>query len=240
MKQVAYFLSDAHLGISPEGVVPHREERLVELLNQWRGNASHVVLVGDLFEFWYEYSYYIARDHFPLFMALWNLVHEGTEVHLICGNHDFAYDKFFPEVLGVQVHKSLVLEIQGKRLFFKHGDGVAKSDGGYRFMRKILDFPLNQFLFRQLHPDWGMALARFVGRKSRKIGESRKIRLEEYLNWGNEVLQQENCNFCIHGHHHISGIWKVDNGTVASAGEWIWNPAYLQLENGEISLIKMP
>ena len=236
MQQVAYFISDAHLGIDPAGSIPDREAKLVELLNQWCGKVSHVVIVGDLFEFWYEYRYYVAKSHFPLLNALWNLRQSGTEVHLICGNHDFAYGNFFPEMLGIQVHKSLVLEIQGKRVFFQHGDGVAHSDSGYRFLRKILDFPLNRFLFRQLHPDWGMALARFVGRNSRKIGESRVIRLEEYLEWGNQALAQEKCQYCIHGHHHLSGIWKVDNGVVASPGEWIWKPSYLQMENGELSL----
>ena len=81
-----------------------------------------------------------------------------------------------------------------------------------------------------------MALARFVGRNSRKIGESREINLQEYLGWGASILKRKKCDVCIHGHHHISGIWDVEGGVVASPGEWIWKPAILRMEEGGLSL----
>lgn len=236
MSLPAYFISDAHLGVNPPGARADREKLLVEFLESIRGKASHLVIVGDLFEFWYEYNDYVNRNHFELFFALRELVRLGCEVHLLRGNHDFAYGDFFPKSLGVQVHRSLVLEIQGKKVYFHHGDGVAKSDFGYRIMRRVLDFPPNRFLFKQIHPDWGMALARFVGRNSRKIGESREINLQEYLGWGASILKRKKCDVCIHGHHHISGIWDVEGGVVASPGEWIWKPAILRMEEGGLSL----
>jgi UDP-2,3-diacylglucosamine hydrolase len=235
MSLPAYFISDAHLGVNPPGARADREKLLVEFLESIRGKASHLVIVGDLFEFWYEYNDYVNRNHFELFFALRELVRLGCEVHLLRGNHDFAYGDFFPKSLGVQVHRSLVLEIQGKKVYFHHGDGVAKSDFGYRIMRRVLDFPPNRFLFKQIHPDWGMALARFVGRNSRKIGESREINLQEYLGWGASILKRKKCDVCIHGHHHISGIWDVEGGVVASPGEWIWKPAILRMEEGGLS-----
>ena len=235
MSLPAYFISDAHLGVNPPRARADREKLLVEFLESIRGKASHLVIVGDLFEFWYEYNDYVNRNHFELFFALRELVRLGCEVHLLRGNHDFAYGDFFPKSLGVQVHRSLVLEIQGKKVYFHHGDGVAKSDFGYRIMRRVLDFPPNRFLFKQIHPDWGMALARFVGRNSRKIGESREINLQEYLGWGASILKRKKCDVCIHGHHHISGIWDVEGGVVASPGEWIWKPAILRMEEGGLS-----
>jgi UDP-2,3-diacylglucosamine hydrolase len=165
------------------------------------------------------------------------LVKSGCEVHLLQGNHDFAYGDFFPKSLGVLTHKELKLDIQGKKVYFRHGDGVAKSDFGYRLFRRVLDFPLNRFLFRQLHPDWGMALARFVGRNSRKVGESRIIKMEEYLHWANCMLEKTGCSYCILGHHHISGIWNVENGTVASAGDWMKKLTYLRMEAGELDIL---
>ena len=236
MSLPAYFISDAHLGVNPPGAEPGREKKLLGFLEGIRGKASHLVIVGDLFEFWYEYNDYVNSNHFELFFALRELVRSGCEVHVLCGNHDFAYGDFFPKSLGVQVHRSLVLEIQGKRVYFHHGDGVAKSDRGYRFMRRVLDLPLNRWLFKQVHPDWGMALARFVGRNSRKVGETREIKLEEYLDWGASAIKRKNCDICIHGHHHLSGIWDVKGGTVASPGEWIRKPAFLRMENGGLSL----
>ena len=239
MELPAYFISDAHLGIEPPGAVLDREQKLIQLLSSWKGKASHVVVVGDLFEFWYEYNYYIASAHFNLYRAFAELVESGVEVHILQGNHDFAYGDFFPKRLGVSVHKSLILEIQGKRVFLTHGDGVPKSDYGYRFMRKVLDLPLNRFLFKQIHPDWGMGLARFVGRNSRKYGQTRVIKVDEYLEWGNRMLKKEKCDICIHGHHHISGIWNTSNGVVASPGEFIKKPTILCMENGGVKLVPL-
>lgn len=236
MNRKAVFISDAHLGVNPPGSIADREKRLVHFLDSLRGSVSHVVIVGDLFEFWYEYNDYVCRNHFDLFFSMKQLVDSGTEVHLLQGNHDFAYGDFFPKSLGVRIHKQVVLEIQGKRFFFRHGDGVAKSDCGYRLFRKILDFPLNRFLFKQVHPDWGMALARFVGKSSRKVGEDRLINMDEYLQWANSMLKREKCDYCIFGHTHLSGIWNVKSGVAASSGEWIKKLTYLQMEKGELSL----
>lgn len=237
MNSSAYFISDAHLGVNPPGSVPNREQALVRFMESIKGKASHLVIVGDLFEFWYEYNDYVCRNHMDLFFAMRELVKSGCEVHLLQGNHDFAYGDFFPESLGVLTHKELKLDIQGKKVYFRHGDGVAKSDFGYRLFRRVLDFPLNRFLFRQLHPDWGMALARFVGRNSRKVGESRIIKMEEYLHWANCMLEKTGCSYCILGHHHISGIWNVENGTVASAGDWMKKLTYLRMEAGELDIL---
>ena len=220
MSLPAYFISDAHLGVTPPGAVPDREQALVRFMESIKGQSSHLVVVGD----------------FDLFFAMRELVKSGCEVHLLQGNHDFAYGNFFPESLGVQTHKELVLEIQGEKVYFRHGDGVAKSDFGYRLFRRVLDFPLNRFLFRQIHPDWGMALARFVGRNSRKVGESRVIKMDEYLQWANRMLKKTGCRYCVIGHHHVSGIWNVENGTVASAGDWMKKLTYLQMEAGELKL----
>lgn len=237
MNSSAYFISDAHLGVNPPGSVPNREQSLVRFMESIKGKASHLVIVGDLFEFWYEYNDYVCRNHMDLFFAMRELVKSGCEVHLLQGNHDFAYGDFFPKSLGVLTHKELKLDIQGKKVYFRHGDGVAKSDFGYRLFRRVLDFPLNRFLFRQLHPDWGMALARFVGRNSRKVGESRIIKMEEYLHWANCMLEKTGCSYCILGHHHISGIWNVENGTVASAGDWMKKLTYLRMEAGELDIL---
>jgi UDP-2,3-diacylglucosamine hydrolase len=236
MEKPAYFLGDAHLGVEPPGAVPYRENLLIELLRSWKGAASHVVILGDLFEFWYEYRYYVNKEHFHLFRALTELVESGVQVHLLRGNHDFAYGDFFPKNLGVQVSSNLKLDIQGKMIFFTHGDGVARSDWSYRVFRKILNNPLNQWLFRQIHPDWGMGLARLVGRRSRKFGVDREIKLDEYLAWAERAIGKNNCQICVHGHHHIPGIWPVKTGLVASPGEWIKKLTYLRFEAGELSV----
>lgn len=230
------FISDAHLGVNTPFCVANREEKLVQFLNQLRGKISHLVIAGDLFEFWFEYRDYVCRNHFELYFSLRELVKSGVEVHLLQGNHDFAYEDFFPKTLGVQVHKQVILEVQGKRVLCCHGDGVAKSDKGYRVMRKILDFPLNRKLFKLIHPDWGMSLARFVGSSSRKAGETRVINMDEYLEWAGGAMKKNCCEYCVLGHHHIAGVWPVKNGVVASAGDWMKKLTYVQMEAGELVL----
>lgn len=234
--KIAYFISDAHLGIEPPGCKPNREDALIEFLRSVKGSASHVVIIGDLFEFWYEYRDYVSKHHFELFWALADLARAGVEIHMLRGNHDFALESFFETSIGAHVHSKLLLEIQGKKIYIAHGDGVIKSDWSYRLYRKILDCPLNRFLFRLLHPDWGMSLARFVGRNSRKHGENKEIKLDEYLQWADSCIEKFNCDMCIHGHHHIPGIWNVEKGVVASPGEWIKKFTFLQMEKGELSL----
>ena len=186
----AYFFSDAHLGVNPPGAIPAREELLVRFLKSLVGKASHVFLVGDLFEFWYEYRHYVSRGHFPLYRALGDLVDSGAEVHYLMGNHDFALEDFFPKELGVSVHRSFVCDqLQGHRVYLMHGDGIPKSDGGYRLARKILDARLSRFLFRKIHPDLGMDIARFVGNRSRKAGQDRVIEIPEYLDASNARIR---------------------------------------------------
>lgn len=232
----AYFFSDAHLGVNPPKSIADREELLVAQLKEC-SDASHIVIVGDLFEFWYEYKYYVSRDHMKLFRVLGDLVDSGVDVHYLMGNHDFALGDFFEKSLGVHTSRDLTLEIQGKKLYFIHGDGLAKSDKGYRFFRRVIDFPLNRKLFSMLHPDWGMALAKCVGQNSRVAGESRVLKIDEYLSYGNKYLAKHCIDFFIHGHHHKPGIWNVKNGIVASPGQWLFNLNYLKLENGELELI---
>lgn len=237
----AYFFSDAHLGVNPPGAISAREEVLVRFLRSLVGKASHVFLVGDLFEFWYEYRHYIARGHFPLYRVLGDLVDSGSEVHYLMGNHDFALEDFFPKELGVSVHRSFVCDqLQGHRVYLMHGDGIPKSDRGYRLARKILDARLSRFLFRKIHPDLGMDIARFVGTRSRKAGQSRIIQISEYLDASNARMRENRCDICVHGHHHISGVWNVPAGTVVSPGQWLFEMSYAKMENGEISVFRFP
>ncbi len=235
MDTPAYFVSDAHLGIEPNGAVPHREERLIEWLRGLRGACSHLAILGDLFEFWYEYEHYIARHHFALYRAFADLIDSGVQVDYLCGNHDFALETFFPE-LGVRTGKELVLEIQGRRVLITHGDGLPASDKGYRFFRKVLDFPFHRKLFRWIHPDLGMNIARFVGRNSRRLGSEREIQIEEYLEAANRKMKEHRCDLMIHGHHHLQGVWEVEQGQVAACGNWLFSLDYIEMRNGVLSL----
>lgn len=239
MQLPAYFLSDLHLGCEHPHAIADREARAIALLRSWTGAASHVVLVGDIFEFWMEYRDYINRHHFPLLRALAELVESGVEVHYLAGNHDFLLEDFFPRTLGVQVHRTLTLELQGHRIWIQHGDGTARSDWKYRFARRILHCPLNVWLFRLLHPDWGMSLARWVGRTSRQANQYKDPLLSEYQEWARYTLLREHCTAIIHGHNHHGGVEVLPEGIHANCGQWLFTLSYLELRNGKFTWIPL-
>ena len=231
-----FFISDVHLGVNPQDSLLNREKLLLEFLKSIESKASHLIILGDLFEFWYEYKYYISKNYFALFKALNHLAESGVQVFYLKGNHDFALEDFFENTLGVKTSKNLLFEVQGKKIYCTHGDGIASSDYGYRFFRRILDFKFNRKLFRLLHPDFGMALALSVGKNSRKYGKNRKINIEEYLTFAEKKMKESGADFFIHGHHHLPGIWNTEAGTVASPGEWLYSKNYLELKNGLLVL----
>jgi len=228
----AYFISDLHLGCEPRHCIPQREERLLLLLRSFKGQASHVFLVGDVFEFWMEYRDYVNRNHFGLLRALAELVESGVEVHYLCGNHDFRLDDFFPRTLGIQVHRTLRMDLQGHRIWLQHGDGCARSDWKYRLASRVLHSPLNVALFRTLHPDWGMSLARFVGHTSRTVNQESDQKLAEYQSFAREVLMREQCDTVVLGHNHLGGIWDLGCGQLVNCGQWLFELSYAQLLDG--------
>lgn len=235
MELPAYFLSDLHLGCQHPLAIADREARAIDLLRSWKSAASHVFLVGDVFEFWMEYRDYVNRHHFALFRALAELVESGVEVHYLSGNHDFQLDTFFPKELGVHVHRSLKIELQGRKLWIQHGDGVAKSDWKYRIASRILHSPLDIFLFRLLHPDWGMSLARWVGQKSRHANLDKDPLLSEYRAWALEVMARESCDTVVHGHNHHAGIEILPQGIHATTGQWLFELGYLEMRAGQFT-----
>jgi UDP-2,3-diacylglucosamine hydrolase len=232
MSLPAYFISDLHLGCNPQHCIADREERIIALLRSWQGQASHIFLVGDVFEFWMEYRDYVNRHHFGLLRALAELVESGVTVHYLSGNHDFRLDDFFPKTLGVQVHSCLNIELQGLRIWMQHGDGCAKSDWKYRWASKIIHSPINVFLFRLLHPDWGMSLARLVGHTSRTANEGSDQKLAEYQVFAQNVLLREHCDAVVLGHNHLGGIWDLDAGQLVNCGQWLFELSYIELRDG--------
>lgn len=222
----AYFISDAHFGVSPAGSVPEREEHFISFVKGLCGQATHLFIVGDLFEFWYEYDFYVPSRHFNVLKVLADLKESGCNVKLIRGNHDFACGNFFEKSLGVEVLQNVVVEMHGRRIYVCHGDGIAACDGSYRVFRKLLDFKPNRFLFKWLHPDIGMRLALSVGSNSRNLNKKRIVPEEEYLERARSLMRENNCDTFVHGHNHACGLWKVPEGVIINCGNWLFEENY--------------
>lgn len=224
----AYFISDAHLGM-PLGLYDSRETVVPQFIKSLRNQARYLYIVGDLFDFWIEYRHAIRPIYFPVLGALRELVESGVEVHYCAGNHDFALGPFLSDTIGLIIHSDPVtLPMFGKQVHLFHGDGTLKKDVGYRILKKILRNPVNQRLFRLLHPDLGVALASFFSGSSRKflgflINEAR---LSEYRVAARKILDN-GADVVVFGHTHHPELTRFDDGKIyCNTGEWIRRYTY--------------
>jgi UDP-2,3-diacylglucosamine hydrolase len=237
-KKKIYFLSDAHLGRkSPEN--SDREGALVTFLNTIETDADKLFILGDLFEFWFEYAYLIPKGHLKLLAALQRLQKAGTEINYIVGNHDFALGPYLRDEIGMKLHwNNLEMELQGKRFFISHGDGLWKKDIGYRFIKPILRSRMNQALYRLLPADFAIGLARLCSGASRKYTDRRVLQksIEAYRVIAGELLATGKYDIVIMGHTHFPELIESPSGIYVNAGGWLKKYTYAVMEEGSIKL----
>jgi len=232
-----FFISDAHLGSKKNKTEKQREEHLLDFLKYVEKKATDLFIVGDLFDFWFDYTSVIPRRYFSVLVALKQLTESGVKVEYLTGNHDFWVDSFFEEELNIRVHREpLDITIDGKRFFISHGDGLVKKDVGYRLLKKILRYPLNVKLYRLLHPDLGFAMADFFSRLSRNYREP-KDKDSEYIQYARERFA-EGFDDVILAHTHRAQELHEGNKTYINIGDWISSFTYGKFEKGRLSLEK--
>ncbi|MCX5882056.1 MAG: UDP-2,3-diacylglucosamine diphosphatase [Deltaproteobacteria bacterium] len=240
MTHAAYFISDAHLGAKAPDA-EEREARLIAFFENITHKAGQLFIMGDLFDFWIEYTHAIRPDYFHVLYELRRLKKQGVEIHYLAGNHDFALGAFLSEKLGVVVHPSgwMNLTLQGKTIFLSHGDGLMPSDHGYRVLKKILRNTLCQKIYRLLHPNWGVPLAEMFSRTSRdQINfRSRESERNAYRRVAKDKLK-EGPDIVVFGHTHYPEMRSWNGKIYCNTGDWIQHFTYAVLENGEIHLKK--
>jgi UDP-2,3-diacylglucosamine hydrolase len=134
-----YIFSDAHLGADSDETEARKQEKLAALFDLIKADGDRLVILGDLFDFWFEYKHAIPKDHHRVLCMLDTLIRHGVQIDYVSGNHDFWMGDFFSREMGIVLHRdSHNLEYDGKRLHLIHGDGLAKADRGYRFLKRIL------------------------------------------------------------------------------------------------------
>jgi UDP-2,3-diacylglucosamine hydrolase len=236
MRSATYFVSDAHLGISIRGH-DDRQERLFSFFDSITESAESLYIVGDLFDFWIEYKHAIRPDYYAVVARLGRLVESGVEIHYLAGNHDFALGPFLRDRVGVHIHQEHVETIvQGKKVHLYHGDGLVKKDVGYRILKRILRNPLNQRLYKLLHPDIGVPLGTFFSGNSRKMLANwlTEEKLEEYRQHARRLLATS--DIVIFGHTHKPELRKYGDKTYVNTGEWIRKYTFAKMDKGEIRL----
>ena len=235
------FLSDAHLGAeSPEAEAP-RAARLASLLDSLPGRASTLYIVGDLFDFWFEYKTAIPRALFPTLAALQRVREAGVEVVYLNGNHDFYLGTFLRETLGIRtIDGSVTVQAQGRKLWVHHGDGLVGGDLGYKVLRKVLRSPVAIGLYRLLHPDLGIPLAHWVSNLSRLSRGHPPLQADRLWREIAEPRFAEGFDGVLCGHFHHAYERHENGRDFVVLGDWIDRFTYAELEDGKLTLKTWP
>lgn len=227
-----YVSGDVHLGAVPKA----REASFVRWLEHAAASAGHVILNGDLFDFWFEYRSVVPRGYTRVLGALAAAVDAGVKVTLVGGNHDWWGGSYFEEELGVSfLRDPTVVDLAGRRAFLAHGDGLGRGDLRYRVLRWTLRSRPTRWAFRWLHPDLGTRVARLVSKtQDRGPNEDEKRRAEALEAWGVAHLRSDPAlELVVIGHTHIPVLREVDPGRwYVNNGDWVTHKSYLVLEPG--------
>ena len=163
-----YFLSDFHLGAPDQKTSLEREKRIVGFLDNIKNDAEALFILGDLFDFWFEYQYVVPKGYVRILGKLAEISDMGIPIHFFVGNHDMWMKDYFTKELNINVyHHPKVFELHGKRFFIGHGDGLGPGDHGYKFVKRIFRNKIAQILFGLFPPAIGIGLANYFSRKSR-------------------------------------------------------------------------
>jgi UDP-2,3-diacylglucosamine hydrolase len=233
-----YFFSDAHLGLGSPEEDHQKELRLIRFLDFIQHDAEQIFIVGDLFDYWFEYKTVIPKKYFRLFTKLAEITEQGIRVCFTTGNHDFWVKDYFRTELGMEVYLDPIeTEIRRKRFLIHHGDGLLKGDIGYKILKKILRNRLNIFLFSLIHPDVTGWIARWSSRTSRRYTNNRTYESSGMEEFAAQKLQ-DGFDFVVMGHNHISSSQKIGTGVYINLGDWIFENTYAVYDGNKIELKK--
>ena len=240
-----YILSDAHLG---SWAIEHgrtQERRLVRFLDQIKDKASAIYLLGDMFDFWYEWKYAVPKGYTRFLGKLSELTDAGVEVHYFTGNHDIWMYGYLEEECGVILHKQpLTTEIWGKVFFMAHGDGLGDPDKKFKVLKRIFHNRTCQRLFSTLHPRWSMwfglqwakmsRMKRVDGKEPPYMGEDK----EHLVLFTKEYLKTHpNIDYFIYGHRHIElDLTMPNKSRMLIIGDWIWQFTYVVYDGEHLFL----
>jgi UDP-2,3-diacylglucosamine hydrolase len=232
-----YFISDVHLGLGTRREEREKENRLLALFQDILPTTDELYIVGDLFDFWFEYRTVIPKGFHRTLAALQAFTDRGIPVKFLVGNHDCWIRDFFSEEIGMEVHRTpFEAAIQGRRVFLHHGDGLATNDLGYRLIKPVLRNRLAIWLYRWLHPDVGVPLARGSSRTSRTYTSRKDFGEDEgLLKFARERIQ-EGVDIVVMGHRHQPSFTHIDDGIYVNLGDWVSFNTYAIMEAGTIRL----
>ncbi len=241
-----YFLSDFHLGAPTAHDSLQRERAICRFLDQALQDAAEIFLMGDLFDFWYEYKKVVPKGYVRLLGKLAACHDAGIALHLFTGNHDMWTRDYFQQELGLTLYADPVtIERNGRRLHIGHGDGLGPGDAGYKRLKRIFRNPMCRFLFGALPPVIGMGIAEFFSRQSRaRTGALEEVfrgaDQEWLISYCKEYLLKDPVDYFIFGHRHLPIDWELSTTPASiryiNLGDWIRYYSYAVLDGPALTV----
>lgn len=237
-----YFISDIHLGFPNEMESKQRELLLLKWFEEIEADAAAIYIVGDLFDFWFEYGTAIPKGYTRILGKLASLSDKKTPLYFFTGNHDMWMFGYFENELNIPVyHQPLETSINGKSFLIGHGDGLGPGDHGYKFLKKIFRCSLFQKLFKILHPDIGIGLANYWSKRSRYangVVETFKGEANEWLYiFCKETEAKQHHDFYIFGHRHLALDMSInETSKYINLGDWLTYNSYAVFDGNDVTL----
>lgn len=238
-----YFASDFHLGVpSPEASL-EREKKIVSWLESIRHDVHSIYLLGDIFDFWFEYRHSIPKGFIRLQGKLAELRDAGIPIYFFTGNHDMWMFDYFPGELGIVIYREpIVLNTGQQRLLIGHGDGLGPGDFSYKILKTFFNSSICKWLFARIHPNLGMSIAHYWSKQSRitnmkteeKFAEPEK---EFLFVWCSEQEQKQHHDFYVFGHRHLPLDLAIgDSSRYINIGEWVHYTSYGVYDGRKVEL----
>lgn len=222
-----------------------REKEIVSWLDSIKSKAEEIFLVGDVFDFWFEYKHAIPKGYVRLQGKIAELTDSGIKVHFFKGNHDMWIFDYLPKELGVKLHSDYIeREFFGKKYLIGHGDGLGPGDYKYKFIKKVFRNPISQWLFARLHPNFGIGLANFSSQSSRASSGQKDflftgINSERLYHFCLDYLKSRKMDYFIFGHRHLPlDISLNENSRYINLGEWLYSQTFLEVTENSSKLLR--
>jgi UDP-2,3-diacylglucosamine hydrolase len=238
-----FFASDFHLGVPDHDTSLEREKRIVRWLDAIKHEAHTIFMLGDIFDFWFEYKYTIPKGFIRLQGKLAELRDAGIPIIFFTGNHDMWMFDYFPKELGIPIYRDpQIIRVGNQKLLVGHGDGLGPGDHTYKIIKKFFNSSICQWLFARIHPNLGIGIANRWSRHSRISNMKREEKFEreegEYL-WiyCNEVENKEHHDYYVFGHRHLPLDLKIGKSSrYVNIGEWVHFSSYAEYDGQNLKL----
>ncbi len=246
IKKKIYFTSDQHFGIPDYKNSLIREKKFVLWLEEIRQDAEVIFLLGDLFDFWFEYKKVIPKGFVRVLGKLAEIRDSGVPIYFFTGNHDLWMNDYFETELSIPVyHQAKEYTFSNKTFLIGHGDGLGPGDKGYKRMKKVFTNPLSKWLYKWLHPDIGVGFAQYLSTKNKLISGKEDIHFlgeenEWLVQYAKEKLKTKHYDYFLFGHRHLPMEIKIgDKSTYINTGDWITHFTYAVFDGKDLKLKKL-